>query len=120
MIYLVKSGENTFEYEKICDEISLLILNPIIKGMNYPHLNGNDIQMLRNSGGTVICKTPDDILIWLVNIEHEQDEKIDGTKHTSPLIFGHSNQVILGDELLDIISNLRNTIKRDLILNKIL
>lgn len=105
MVYLVKSGENTFEYEKICDEISLLVLNPIIKGMNYPHLNGNDIQMLRNSGGTVICKTPDDIIIWLVNIEHKQDKEI-GT--------------ILSDELLDIVSNLRNTIKRDLILNKIL
>jgi hypothetical protein len=105
MIYLVKSGENTFEYEKICDEISLLVLNPIIKGMNYPHLNGNDILMLRNSGGTVICKTPDDIIIWLVNIEHKQDKEI-GT--------------ILSDELLDIVSNLRNTIKRDLILNKIL
>jgi hypothetical protein len=105
MIYLVKSGENTFEYQKICDEISLLVLNPIIKGMNYPHLNGNDIQMLRNSGGTVICKTPDDIMIWLINIEHEQDEKI---------------VTILGGELLDIVSNLRNTIKRDLILNKIL
>jgi hypothetical protein len=105
MIYLVKSGENTFEYEKICDEISLLILNPIIKGMNYPHLNSNDIQMLRNSGGTVICKTPDDIIIWLVNIEHKQDKEIG---------------IILGNELLDIVSNLRNTIKRDLILNKIL
>jgi len=114
MIYLVKSGENTFEYEKICDEISLLVLNPIIKGMNYPHLNGNDIQMLRNSGGTVVCKTPDNILIWLVNIEHEQDEKI-GTESVSFPVLG-----ILGDELLDIISNLRNTIKRDLILNKIL
>lgn len=105
MIYLVKSGENTFEYQKICDEISLLVLNPIIRGMNYPNLNGNDIQMLRNSGGTVICKTPDDIIIWLINIEHEQDKEIG---------------VILGDELLDIVSNLRNTIKRDLILNKII
>jgi intein-encoded DNA endonuclease-like protein len=61
--------------------------------------------MLRNSGGSVICKTSDDIIIWLINIEHEQDEEIG---------------VILGDELLDIIRNLRNMIKRDLILNKIL
>jgi hypothetical protein len=79
--------------------------------MNYPdilsvlHLNSNDIQMLRNSGGTVICKTPDDIIIWLVNIEHKQDKEIG---------------IILGNALLDIISNLRNRIKRDLNLNKIL
>jgi hypothetical protein len=105
MIYLVKSGENTFEYEKICDEISLLILNPIIKGMNYPNLNGNDIQMLKNSGGTVVYRTSDDVMIWLINIEHEQDRKIGD---------------ILDNELLSIISNLRSTIKRDLILNKIL
>jgi hypothetical protein len=105
MIYLVKSGENTFEYDWICDEISLLVLNPIIKGMNYPHLNGNDIQILRNSGGTVVYRTPDDIMVWLVNIEHEQDKEIG---------------IILGNELLDIVSNLRNTIKRNIKLNTIL
>ena len=105
MIYLVKSGENTFEYEKICDEISLLILNPIIRSRNFPGLTGNDIQMLRNSGGTLVCKAPGNIMIWLINLEHEQDKEIG---------------VILGDELLDITNSLRNTIKRDLTINKII
>lgn len=105
MIYLVKSGKNTFEYEEICDKISLLVINTIIKSMNYPHLNSNDMQILRNSGGTVVYRTSDDIMIWLINIKHEQDIKI---------------VTILSNELVDIVSNLRNAIKRDLILNKIL
>jgi hypothetical protein len=108
-IYLVKSGENTFEYEKICDEISLLIINRVIRSMRYTqrnwNLNGNDIQMLKNSGGTFLCRTNKNIMIWLINIEHEQDRKIGD---------------IFDNELLSIISNLISTIKRDLILNKVL
>jgi hypothetical protein len=107
MIYLVKVGDSLFEYEKVGDykDIKLSELNKFITERTFPILSGNDIQMLKNSGGTVVCKTPSGEIVWLVNIDHQQDEKIG---------------VILGEELVLIITNIISRIKRDLTLNEIL
>ncbi len=105
MIYLLRYNDNIFDYKKICDEISLTIINPIINKMGFPLLNGNDIQMLRNSGGTVVYRESGDVMVWIINLDHKQDIRIG---------------VILGSELVNIVGSLRESIKRDLVLNNVL
>lgn len=103
-LYLVKIGDNLFEYEWVSNTSSILELNNNIRLLDFPKLNNNDSQMIRNSGGTILYKE-DNILYWLVNIDHIQDEKIG---------------VILGKELTDIIYNIISGIKRDIKLNSII
>lgn len=103
-LYLVKIGDNLFEYEWISNTASILELNRNTKLLDFPKLNGDDSKMIKNSGGT-ICYKDGDIMYWLVNIDHIQDEKIG---------------VILGKELTDIIQNIISRIKRDIKLNSIM
>lgn len=103
-LYLVKIGDNLFEYECVSNTDSILELNNNIRLLDFPKLNNNDSQMIRNSGGTVLYRE-DNILYWLVNIDHIQDEKIG---------------VILGKELTDKIYNIISGIKRDIKLNSII
>jgi hypothetical protein len=103
-LYLVKIGDNLFEYEWVSNTSSILELNNNKKLANFPKLNSDDSQMIKNSGGT-ICYKDGDIMYWLVNIDHIQDEKIG---------------VILGKELTDIIYNIISGIKRDIKLNSII
>ena len=103
-LYLVKIGDNLFEYEWVSNTSSILELNNNIRLLDFPKLNNIDSQMIRNSGGTVLYRE-DNILYWLVNIDHIQDEKIG---------------VILGKELTDIIQNIISRIKRDIKLNSIM
>ena len=109
-LYLVKIGDNLFEYEivdfldNISVGVSIFELNNNKKLANFPKLNSDDSQMIKNSGGT-ICYKDGDIMYWLVNIDHIQDEKVG---------------VILGKELTDIIQNIISRIKRDIKLNSIM
>lgn len=103
-LYLVKIGDNLFEYEWVSNTSSILELNNNIRLLDFPKLNNDDSQMIRNSGGTILYKE-DNILYWLVNIDHIQDEKIG---------------VILGKELTDIVYNIISGIKRDIKLNSII
>jgi len=102
-LYLTKIGNDLFEYEWISNKLSILELNNNVKLSLFPKLNNNDFSMIKNSGGTVLYKEGD-IIYWLVNINHIQDEKIG---------------VILGKELTDIVHNTINRIKRDIKLNSI-
>jgi len=102
-LYLTKIGNDLFEYEWISNKLSILELNNNVKLSLFPKLNNDDFNMIKNSGGTVLYKE-DDIIYWLVNINHIQDEKIG---------------VILGEELTDIVHNTINRIKRDIKLNSI-
>jgi hypothetical protein len=102
-LYLTKIGNDLFEYEWISNKLSILELNNNVKLSLFPKLNNNDFSMIKNSGGTVLYKEGD-IIYWLVNINHIQDEKIG---------------VILGKELTDIVHNNINRIKRDIKLNSI-
>lgn len=114
MLYIVKSGDNIFEYEKICDEINLRVINSIIQLRGFPLLFSSDMQMLRSYGGTIIYKADfynkkyldeyENIYYWLINLEHDQD--IDN-KFTE-------------SKVVNTINNLINSIKRDLTLNEIL
>lgn len=103
-LYLVKIGDNLFEYEWVSNTASILELNNNIRLLDFPRLNSDDSQMIKNSGGT-ICYKDGIIMYWLVNIDHIQDEKIG---------------VILGKELTDIIQNIISRIKRDIKLNSIM
>lgn len=103
-LYLVKIGDNLFEYEWVSNTASILELNNNIRLLDFPRLNSDDSQMIKNSGGT-ICYKDGSIMYWLVNIDHIQDEKIG---------------VILGKELTDIIQNIISRIKRDIKLNSIM
>jgi hypothetical protein len=102
-LYLTKIGNDLFEYEWISNKLSILELNNNVKLSLFPKLNNDDFSMIKNSGGTVLYKEGD-IIYWLVNINHIQDEKIG---------------VILGKELTDIVHNTINRIKRDIKLNSI-
>jgi hypothetical protein len=102
-LYLTKIGNDLFEYEWISNKLSILELNNNVKLSLFPKLNNDDFSMIKNSGGTVLYKEGD-IIYWLVNINHIQDEKIG---------------VILGKELTDIVYNTINRIKRDIKLNSI-
>ena len=102
-LYLTKIGNDLFEYEWISNKLSILELNNNVKLSLFPKLNNDDFSMIKNSGGTVLYKEGD-IIYWLVNINHIQDEKIG---------------VILGKELADIVHNIINRIKRDIKLNSI-
>jgi hypothetical protein len=102
-LYLTKIGNDLFEYEWISNKLSILELNNNVKLSLFPKLNNDDFSMIKNSGGTVLYKEGD-IIYWLVNINHIQDEKIG---------------VILGKELTDIVHNIINRIKRDIKLNSI-
>jgi hypothetical protein len=102
-LYLTKIGNDLFEYEWISNKLSILELNNNVKLSLFPKLNNDDFSMIKNSGGTVLYKEGD-IIYWLVNINHIQDEKIG---------------VILGKELTEITHNTINRIKRDIKLNSI-
>lgn len=103
-LYLVEINDDYFSYEKVVETLHLYQINNFLSDKELPGLNGNDKQLIRNSGGTVVCKKKDNT-IWLVNIDHTQDKKVG---------------VILGSDLLKIVSNIINTIKRDLKLKTIL
>jgi hypothetical protein len=102
-LYLTKIGNDLFEYEWISNKLSILELNNNVKLSLFPKLNNDDFSRIINSGGTVLYKEGD-IIYWLVNINHIQDEKIG---------------VILDKELTDIVHNTINRIKRDIKLNSI-
>lgn len=108
-LYLVKKGEDVFEYKFVSDKLSLVELNnnPILS--DYPKLNNNDHQMITNSGGTVVKSILRGAnnweILWLVNIEHKQDKKVG---------------VILGEDLVSIIRGIIDSIKRDLKISSIL
>lgn len=104
-LYLVEINDDYFSYEKAVETLHLYKINNFLSDKELPLLNGNDKQMLINSGGIVIYIKSKGNIIWLINLNHEQDKKIG---------------VILGDDLLEIISSIRNKIKRDLKLNNIL
>jgi len=103
-LYVVKVGDKIFDYEWLGNNnLSILELNKNSKLSTFPKLNNNDYSMIKNSGGTVLCKK-DDVIYWLVNIEHTLDEKVG---------------VILGKELTDMVYNIISGIKRDIKLNYI-
>lgn len=104
-LYLVEKDGDFFSYEKAVDTLHLYKINKFLSEKELPGLNGNDKQMIRNSGGTVVGLKSTGNIIWLVNIDHQQDKKVG---------------VILGGELLETVSNIINLIKRDLKLNTIL
>lgn len=98
-IYLVKIGDNTFEYYWLTNKLSLHELKKSLDkrlSISRQILGNNDIEMLKNSGGTVLYKKGS--TYWLVNIEHKQDKKIG---------------VILGKELTSMIFDIITRIKRD-------
>jgi hypothetical protein len=103
-LYIVKVGDKIFDYEWVGNNnLSILELNKNSKLSTFPKLNNNDYSMIKNSGGTVLYKK-DDVIYWLVNIEHTLDEKVG---------------VILGKELTDMVYNIISGIKRDIKLNYI-
>jgi hypothetical protein len=121
-LYLVEINDNYFSYEKAVDTLHLYKINKFLSKKELPGLNGNDKQMIRNSGGTVVglrcgcvwnlghAKNLETFkgtgnIIWLVNIDHQQNEKM---------------KLYLSNELLENISTIIIKIKRDLKLNTIL
>jgi hypothetical protein len=103
-LYIVKVGDKIFDYELVGNKLSILELNKNSKLSTFPKLNNDDYSMIKYSGGTVLYQK-DDVIHWLVNIEHTLDEKVD---------------VILGKELTDMVYNIISVIKRDIKLNYII
>lgn len=103
-LYLAKIGDTIFDYNYIGSNLSILELNKNADLSSFPKLNNNDFQMIKNSGGTVLYRN-NNVIYWLVNIDHILDEKIG---------------VVLGKELTDIVRNIISGIKRDLTINKVL
>jgi hypothetical protein len=97
-LYIVKVGDKIFDYEWVGNKLSILELNKNGKLSAFPKLNNDDYSMIKNSGGTVLYRE-NDIIHWLVNINHILDEKVG---------------VILGKELTDIVNGIINSIKRDI------
>lgn len=104
-LYLVEKDGDFFSYEKSVNTLHLYKINKFLHEKELPGLNGNDKQMIRNSGGTIVCKNNKGNIIWLINIDHQQNEKM---------------KLYLSNELLETVSTIINVIKRDLKLNTIL
>lgn len=103
LIYLVKTGNNYFDYEYIHDNISLLELNKCKLLKNYHVLNNSDYEMLKNNGGTLIYRVNSpERFIWLVNINHQELD------------------FFLGSPLSGKIKSMIESVKRDLTINKVL
>ena len=111
-IYLVKIGKDILEYELISDNLSLVELNGKLRCwwrinsrlLSFPALNNNDCELIKNSGGTVLYRD-NDIIYWLINIEHIRNESV---------------SIIIGKRLATIIDNMISSIKRDVKINSII
>lgn len=75
LIYLVKIGNNTLEYDYLTNSSSLLVINNTLRDNYpislYPRLNNNSIMLLRYSGGTIVYReTNPEKFVWLINLNH--------------------------------------------------
>ena len=102
-LYLVEKDGDFFSYEKSVNTLHLYQINNFLSDKELPGLNSNNL--IRNSGGTIVCKNNKGNIIWLINIDHQQNEKM---------------KLYLSNELLETVSTIINVIKRDLKLNTIL
>jgi hypothetical protein len=104
-LYLIKLGDDIFQYIWIGNNLSLLDLNKNRKLSKFPKLNNNDYEMIKNSGGTVLYKK-DTITWWLVNINLTQILE---------------DEIILTNSALKVkIINIIDSLKRDIKLNQII
>jgi hypothetical protein len=107
MIYLAKYNNvnKLISYEYVCDSLSIIIINTILSEKELPRINSSDIQLLRSAGGTLVYRTTEEDFLWLVDLNHI----------SSPTI-----EKIIGNELLKKISDIINSINRDIKINRIL
>ena len=81
-IWIVRLGDDIFEYSKFIKTDSLFEINSKLKTFDFSDvsqkgthiLNGNDMSLLRTIGGTVIFKEEHDWIInYLVDIDFNGD-----------------------------------------------
>lgn len=116
-LYKVRYGqdEGVFEYEhflnsdslkEINSKIGKLIMDNLESKEHFPLLNGDDMELLRGCGGTVIYKNDNWVIDYLIDLDFKETNEV--------------FDVRLADDWKSKVRTLISSIKRDIKINLIL